>query len=94
VLDQVGFSHAPLSNKLQKKLMHMLGAHLNKNERAMLQACWERIARCVAASRKGILRGECDRKPCANGMWCQEKVIAASGAFQLHSAIAKPCAWR
>jgi len=54
VLDQVGFSHAPLSNKLQKKLMHMLGAYLNKNERAMLQACWERIARCVAASRKGI----------------------------------------
>ena len=44
--------------------------------------------------KEGYLRGECERKPCTNGMWCLEKMEAANGALLLHLLIAKPCARR
>ena len=76
-------SSPSLRNKLQGKLTNMLSAHLSKkgsNVASMLgKDCAMR-----GGSKEGCLRGECKRKPCTNGMWCQEKVVAANGALLLH----------
>ena len=86
-------SSPSLRNKLQGKLTNMLSAQLSNKESNVASRLRKGYA-VHGGFKEGYLRGECERKPCTNGMWCPEKMEAANGALLLHLLIAKPCARR
>ena len=72
-----------LSNKLSKKLINMLSAQLSKKESNVASVLGKGCA-MQCGFKEGYLRGKCKLKPCASGMWSQEKMVAANGALLLH----------
>ena len=86
-------SNASLSNKLSEKLINMLSAQLSKKE-SNVASMLGKDCTMHCGFREGYLRGKCKRKPCVNGLWCQEKMVAAIEALAIAAALAKPRALR
>ena len=93
VSSKKSFSIASLSNKLSKKLINMLSAQLSKKE-SNVASVLEKGCAMQSGFKEGYLRGKCKRKPCVNGLWCQEKMVAAIEALAIAAALAKPRALR